>query len=283
MDKKLNNNGVKDQQRSDSEDRQAAYNRWRASQATLPKAVPGICIEWQGFGAKTRPVGLILAFDVQDQQAATSTFAGLDYEIRMLAAMAAKLDCPAHILFALPGCQNFMASGDLRNQPVGQLDNLGAQDIASLLANLRSPPISNHIRDATKATDNYRLWHRKLASGMVMTDIDIVEVRSGTPMEVAALVDITLIKGDQAISESYLKQITERYAVRDQQGRLISVLAKILEVPAVVILYRENLSEFRMFGICNTRKNNAWVTMSEQTLLRQLGSFCKIPRAPEQG
>lgn len=97
-------------------------------------------------GGQTRPVGLTLLFDVADLQTATDTFARLDREIRTMAAMARKLDCPARILFALLGCQRFMASADLRNDTTAEACSLQAVEMASMLAGLQHPAISNQSR-----------------------------------------------------------------------------------------------------------------------------------------
>lgn len=103
----------------------------------------------------------------------------------------------------------------------------------------------------------YREFHSSLGKGYYMQDLDAVEYRYvDGKLRIAALIEITRADNDKTVDEHYLNGILERFRLRDSQGSLVIAMADKLGVPAFVVLFREDASEFWVF--CLADPENDW-------------------------
>jgi hypothetical protein len=80
-----------------------------------------------------------------------------------------------------------------------------------------------------------------------MADVDSVEwrYRDGERSPVA-LVELSRVDGNRAVPWTYLDSVWQRFANRDGQQGFAALVARSLGVPAWLVLFRWDLSEFWM-------------------------------------
>jgi hypothetical protein len=96
------------------------------------------------------------------------------------------------------------------------------------------------VKNTEDRASAYRAWRMGLGFGGV-TDIDQVEWRGGKP---AALLELTRVDGNYRTPPKYFRSIEDRMLKRDAQGRLARELAEKLQIPAYIVAFRWDLSEF---------------------------------------
>lgn len=99
-------------------------------------------------------------------------------------------------------------------------------------------------------TASYRRWRWNFGNGCYASDVDMVEWRmvDGRPTPVAVL-ELTELPGNRTPPPSYLDAILQRYVERDGQAAFIRQVANLLHCPAVIVLFRWDLSEFWTYNL----------------------------------
>jgi hypothetical protein len=96
----------------------------------------------------------------------------------------------------------------------------------------------------------YRDWHREQNAALLAMDIDQIELRyKHGKLYPVALIEITRLDGDAAITDRYLQAVLARFRERDLQGTVIRNVAKCLHVPAFLVLFRQNCREFWVYRL----------------------------------
>ena len=105
-------------------------------------------------------------------------------------------------------------------------------------------------KDREDRTLDYRTWHRSLPARCLFCDVDSIEWRvvDGVPQP-AAVVELSRIDGALPLPESYLKAVVTRVLERDGQGTLIRRTAELLNVPAYLVLFAEDLTAFYIYEL----------------------------------
>ena len=85
------------------------------------------------------------------------------------------------------------------------------------------------------------MWLRKIeAKGMFM-DVDMIKWKfEGSEIVPCAITELTRCDS-QEVGEPYLSAIIERYFKRDIQGKVITKLANLLEIPAYLVLFQKEM------------------------------------------
>jgi hypothetical protein len=118
----------------------------------------------------------------------------------------------------------------------------------------------------------YRDWRMGLGEGLYATDVDQVEWTSGNGVLVpVAVIELTRYDNDsRSPNEGYRAAIRERMEERDGQGEMAIRVAEMLgNVPAYVVLFRRNLTEFWARRIFDPDPE-AWCHMKKSTYVRWL-------------
>jgi hypothetical protein len=91
----------------------------------------------------------------------------------------------------------------------------------------------------------YSDWHRSLDKRLLAQDIDYVEFRQ-TPNGIVpvAVIETTRVDGRMPVSGTYLNNIIDRYRNWSLKQTAMMTVADGLAVPAYIVLFRENCSEF---------------------------------------
>jgi len=107
--------------------------------------------------------------------------------------------------------------------------------------------------DTTKRVLPYSQWHRTLDRKLLMCDVDFIEwrYRQGQLVPVA-IVEATTVDLGILVNEHYVDAILYRYNERDLQGKATRVVAHALQVPAFIVLFREDCSEFWVHRLTGT-------------------------------
>jgi hypothetical protein len=92
----------------------------------------------------------------------------------------------------------------------------------------------------------YRKWLRTVDADGFFCDIDFIKFKKGAPR---AITELTRCDSEQVPNESYFKEITNRWYIRDRQAELIEIIAKKLQVPAYLIVYSKHLAWFMVWSL----------------------------------
>lgn len=124
----------------------------------------------------------------------------------------------------------------------------------------------------------YRDWHRRLAHTLLATDVDSVEWRYiGNELRAVAVIETTRVDSGRVVDEGYLRNIIERFDNRSIQGDAARAVAAALGVPAYLVLFRQDCSEFWLYKLSRPaaeRKPWEWRHLSAQqmeTFITRLG------------
>lgn len=119
---------------------------------------------------------------------------------------------------------------------------------------MRKPKAINRADAHIDRTIDYRKWRRSLAQHMYGTDIDIVEWRV-VDGEIKPILVLELTRldedGPKWLSPKYLDAIIHRFTKRDGQGKAITTIAGLIGVDAIIVLFRQDLSEFWLYNLSN--------------------------------
>ncbi len=96
----------------------------------------------------------------------------------------------------------------------------------------------------------YRAWRQTWGCGAFVNDIDQIEWRlvDGDVVPIMAL-EMTRLDGGVHPPATYFEAILTRYQRRDGQALAITAFAERLGVPAVIVLWRHDLSDFWIYNL----------------------------------
>lgn len=97
---------------------------------------------------------------------------------------------------------------------------------------------------------NYRQWRWRFGGGCYVSDVDQLEWRAANgQMFPVALLELSRVDGNVRLPWTYLKAVLDRFTKRDGQGSVALKTAGFLKVPAFIVLFRWDLSEFWVFNL----------------------------------
>lgn len=109
----------------------------------------------------------------------------------------------------------------------------------------RKKPLSDYTPE-----DRFRDWRRTLSPGLMAMDLDLVEYRrdlEGNLIPVA-LVELTSAY-TKPISQLCKAGVIKRIFDESPQGKILTTIARMLHVPALILLFAEDLSEVWYYDI----------------------------------
>jgi hypothetical protein len=281
MEKDITLDGVKAQQRKDNEDRECEFIAWRSiSSGEQLISLAGTCIEWGYLRGNVIPAAVVIPIDSNPHDYNISIIHNAVSKFgKALKALSISLDCRAFIFVAHSGCQRFdvaeMSNPSSIDAPlIFQYDKDG---LVNLLEDIRRQKGLDVGHTELKIWDPklpYRKWHRLLSKKFYMNDIDLIEFKEvANNLQVASLIDITRADIGIYVNDHYRSEIIDRYFNRDSQGNFAVALAKKINVPSVLVLYREGMTEGWMYGVQNTLKDKNWVNMSPNKITCNLNKW----------
>jgi hypothetical protein len=99
----------------------------------------------------------------------------------------------------------------------------------------------------------YSDWHRTLARGLMMFDVDSIEWRfKGGKLVSVGVMEITRIDNGSTVSDNYLAAILQRFKQRDIQGRVAFLVAEALKTKAYIVLFQEDCSQFWVYNLTDS-------------------------------
>ena len=107
---------------------------------------------------------------------------------------------------------------------------------------------------AYQRTDNedrslpYRNWLRTVSTNGFFIDIDFIKWKTinGEILPVA-ITDLTRCDSE-TVGQGYLDAITNRLFIRDQQGKLLETLGRLLKVPVYLILFQKDMQWLHVYS-----------------------------------
>ncbi len=86
----------------------------------------------------------------------------------------------------------------------------------------------------------YRQWLRAVDCGYFL-DVDLIKWKfnAGVPVP-AAITDLTRTDREE-VGAGYLEAIIDRIFNRDSQGKMLQTMAKLLKIPAYLVLFPKNM------------------------------------------
>lgn len=121
----------------------------------------------------------------------------------------------------------------------------------------------------------YLDWHRSLAHGCYMLDVDSIEWRQvDGAMVPVGLLELTRINdGIQVVGSGYLDIIRERFEEKTMQAYATRYIARKLGVPAWIVVFQQQAGSLRFWLYCLTTPNG-WDARDEDQMrlfLERLG------------
>lgn len=111
-------------------------------------------------------------------------------------------------------------------------------------------------RQTEKVSTPYSSWHRTLDKSLLMLDVDSIEWRYiNDRLTPVGVIEETSVRHGVTVNEKYLASIVWRYQHRDLQGKATRRVANALDTKAYIVLYREDCSEFWVYGLTG---NTGW-------------------------
>lgn len=101
----------------------------------------------------------------------------------------------------------------------------------------------------------YRAWRFSWGGGAFVSDLDQIEWRvMDGKIRPVAVFEMTRLDGDMKPPQTYFDAIEKRFSTRDGQGGAVLEFACRLGVPAAIVLFRHDLSEFWVYVLSNPTK-----------------------------
>lgn len=106
----------------------------------------------------------------------------------------------------------------------------------------------------------YRDWHRGLPRTLLATDVDTIEWRyRGGKLVPVAVIEITRVDNGGIVNDDYLWNIINRFDNQSIQGDAARMVAEALRVPAYLVLFRQDCSEFWLYKLSRpARQRKPW-------------------------
>jgi len=123
------------------------------------------------------------------------------------------------------------------------------------------------IRRSNDPSKKFRDWHFSLGHGLPSMDIDFVEYRPNREGELIPVAMYELTCSEVVpIPPRYLDQVWTRLFHDKPQARVMRYIARIINVPALIVLHTEDLTDIWVY---NVLKMGRWY----HTTLEDLGEW----------
>ncbi len=108
--------------------------------------------------------------------------------------------------------------------------------------------------DTEDRAADYRNWRHQFGGGCYVSDVDQLEWRIvDDEIRIVASIELSRVDGNVPIPDSYQDAVVNRFGNRDGQSKIIREVAARLGVPAWIVLFRWDLSEFWVFNLSEAR------------------------------